>query len=221
MTPRRHSDLHDLRFDLSKSRGKRLSSGAVRNEDAGRPYHGIDDISDAQRELLHAPINSRTNVGPVQIHLRFGHRRLRACPLRGKKSAHAAHRGLFRSRCGIKGALTAREQHLELFDVTLRDNAGIAFLEFALGVQLIRSPLVGSLCFLDLSIRLENIRLRRQQGGIDFGNLAPGRFQCCFPLCTVELEDHVTLLDGSADGSNVNFRHAAHCFRNDRDGPVE
>src|SRR5712671_4444433 len=37
-------------------------------------------------------INSRTNVGPVQIHLRLGHRRLRACPLRGKKSLLPAER---------------------------------------------------------------------------------------------------------------------------------
>src|SRR6266851_9068342 len=35
-----HSDLHDLRLDLSKPRGKRLSSRTVRNENAGRPYHG-------------------------------------------------------------------------------------------------------------------------------------------------------------------------------------
>ena len=73
--------------------------------------------------------------------------------------------------------MTAREQHLELFDVTLRDDAGIASLQFALGVQFIRGLLIVALGLLDLSFRLENIRLRGQHGGIDLGNLAPRRFQ--------------------------------------------
>jgi len=56
--------------------------------------------------------------------------------------------------------LTAREQHLELFDVALRDDAGIAFLEFALGVELIRSLLIGALCFRDLPVGFQDVRLR-------------------------------------------------------------
>ena len=78
--------------------------------------------------------------------------------------------------------MTAREQHLQLFDVTLRDDAGIASLEVALDVQLIRRLLIIALCLLDLCIRLKDIRLRRQQSGIDFGNLAPVCFHGGFLL---------------------------------------
>ena len=78
--------------------------------------------------------------------------------------------------------MTARLQHLKLFDVTLRDDAGIALLQVSLGVQLIRSLLKIALGLLDLPFRLENVRLRDQHRGIDFGNLAPGGFQRRFLL---------------------------------------
>ena len=67
-----------------------------------------------------------------------------------------------------------RRQHLEFFDVTLRNDAGIALLEVPLGVELVGCLLIVAFCLLNLPFRLKNIRLRRQHGGIDFGDLAFG-----------------------------------------------
>ena len=167
---------------MPKPGGEGAPSCAVRNENARGPHHRIDDISRTQRKLLDAAIDPRTNGGLVQIDLRFSLRGLCACLLRRKKRGHADGRGLFRRRCRIQPALAAREQHLELFDITLRDDAGVAFLQLALHVQFVRRLLIVALGLRDLSLRLENIGLCGQHGGIDFGNLAPSRFQGGFLL---------------------------------------
>ena len=128
-------------FDLSKPRRERAASRPIGNENAGRSYHGIDDIAWPQEELLDAPIDAGANVGLVQIHLRFGERRLRACFLRRQQRTHPYHRGLLRSGHGIQSALTARDSHLELFNIALRHNARVALLQLALDVELVRSLL--------------------------------------------------------------------------------
>ena len=126
---------------------------------------------------------------------------------------------MFGSGRGVEGALPTRDGHLQLFDVALRNNAGIAPLQFALGVEFVRCLLQRAFCLLKLAFRLHDIGLRRHHGGIDFGDLALGRQQRGFLLGAVEFEKHVTLLDGRAD-IDVNLRHPAVYFGHDRDGPV-
>src|SRR6476660_1018473 len=47
-----HSDLHDLSLELPKPRRESTPSRTLRNQNAGRPYHWIDDITRPQSELL-------------------------------------------------------------------------------------------------------------------------------------------------------------------------
>ena len=84
---------------------------------------------------------------------------------------------MFRSGRGVDGPLTTSYGHLEFFNVALWHNARIALLQFAFGVDFIRSLLQGAFCFLELAFRLKNIGLRRQHGGIDFGDFPVGRLQ--------------------------------------------
>ena len=65
-----------------------------------------------------------------------------------------------------------------------------------------------ALGFLKLAFRLQDIGLRRQHGGVDFGDLAPGCFQRRLLLRIVQPEDHIALLDGGAQ-FNVYLRHPA------------
>ena len=58
-----HSDLHDLRFDLSKA-GKQNTPTSIRgDQDASRSHHGIDHIASPQHKLLHAPVYAGTDNG--------------------------------------------------------------------------------------------------------------------------------------------------------------
>src|SRR6476660_305955 len=47
-----HSDLHALSLDLPKPRSESTPSRTLRNQNAGRPYHWIADITRPQSELL-------------------------------------------------------------------------------------------------------------------------------------------------------------------------
>src|SRR6476646_9468016 len=94
-------------------------------------------------------------------------------------SLPAAERSVASSRTvwsgrGVEGALATRNGHLQLFDVALRNNAGIALLQFAFGVEFVLRLLQRAFCLLKLTFRLLDIGLRRQHGGIDFGDLAFG-----------------------------------------------
>ena len=74
-------------------------------------------------------------------------------------------------------ALAAGDGHFEFLDVALRHDAGITLLQLALGIEFVGRLLQRALGFLKLAFRLQNIGLRRQLGGVDLGDLAPGRFQ--------------------------------------------
>ena len=128
-----------------------------------------------KQELLDASVDAGPNEGLVQIDLRFGLSCLCAGLLGREEGGDADRRGLLCSIGGIERALPTRKQHLELLDVPLRDDAGIALLQLALDVELIGGLLIVALGLLDLPFRLENVRLRRQHGGIDFGDLASWR----------------------------------------------
>jgi hypothetical protein len=54
----RHSGLHDLRLDLIEAGLQAALPGAFRNEHAGRPHQRIDDVADAQDELLDSPVHA-------------------------------------------------------------------------------------------------------------------------------------------------------------------
>ena len=146
-------------------------------------------------------------------------RRLGTCLLGREKRAHAHRGGLFCGRCGIDGALTAGDGHLEFLDVALRHDAGIALLQLALHIQFVGRLLQRALGFLKLAFRLQDIGLRRQLGGVDLGDLAPGRFQRRLLLRVVQPEDHVALLDRGAE-INVDFRDPAVGFGKDRNGAI-
>ena len=47
-----------MRFDLSEPGCESLPSRAFRDQNAGGPHHGIDDITRPQRELLDAAIDT-------------------------------------------------------------------------------------------------------------------------------------------------------------------
>src|SRR5881628_453109 len=92
---------------------------------------------------------------------------------------------LSRSTCASASAASAlafsagrsalsRVVHFELFDVALRNNAGVALLQFAFGVEFVGCLLQRAFGLLKLAFRLHDVGLRRQHGGIDFGDLAPG-----------------------------------------------
>ncbi len=134
-----------------------------------------DDITRLQSELLDPPVDAGANEGLVQIDLRFGQRRLCACLLRRQQRAQPRHRRLFGSGRSVEGALTARNGHTELFDVALRNDSGVALLQFAFGVEFVLRLLQRAFCLLKLAFRLHDIGLRRQHGGIDFGDLAFSR----------------------------------------------
>ena len=169
-----HSDLHDLTLDLPKPCHESPPSRALRNQNAGRPYHWIDDITRPQSELLDPSVDTGANKGLVQIDLRFGQCRLCACLFRRQQSAQSRHRGLFGRGRGVEGALATRNGYTELFDVALRHDSGVALLQFAFCVEFVLRLLQRALCFLKLAFRLHDIGLRGLHGGIDFGDLAPG-----------------------------------------------
>ena len=82
---------------------------------------------------------------------------------------------MLRSVHGIDRTLAAGDSHLELFDVALRHDAGVALLQLALDVQFVLRLFQPALCFLELAFRLQNIGLRRQHRSVDFSDLALGR----------------------------------------------
>ena len=165
----------DLSLDLPKAGHESAPSRTLRNQDAGRPYHRIDDVTRPQSELLDPPVDTGANKGLVQIDLRFGQCRLCACLLCRQQNAQSRHRGLFGSGRSVEGALAARNGHTELFDVALRNDSGVAPLQFAFGVEFVLRLLQRAFCLLKLAFRLHDIGLRRHHGGIDFGDLTFGR----------------------------------------------
>ncbi len=104
-------------------------------------------------------------------------------------------------------------------DVALRHDTGIALLQLALHIQFVGRLLQRALGFLKLAFRLQDIGLRRQLGGVDLRDLAPGRFQRGLLLRVVQPEDHVALLDRGAV-INVDFRDPAKGLGNDRNGAI-
>ena len=71
--------------------------------------------------------------------------------------------------------MSARGGNFELFDVALRHDAGVALLQFALGVEFVGRLLQRAFGLLKLAFRLQDIGLRSQHGRIDFGDLT----LCC------------------------------------------
>ena len=80
-----HADLHDLRFDLPEAGLQASPPGAFRDQDPGRTHHRVDDVADAQRELLHASADAGADDGLAQIDLGLRQGRFGAGLLGGEK----------------------------------------------------------------------------------------------------------------------------------------
>jgi hypothetical protein len=83
----------------------------------------------------------------------------------------------FAAVAASRGALTAGDSYLELFDVTLRHNAGVTSLQVTLDVEFVLGLFECAIRILKLAFRLEDVGLRREHGSVDLGDLALGRFQ--------------------------------------------
>jgi hypothetical protein len=76
-----HTNLHHLRFNLSKAGVQNALTGARWNQDASRSHQRVDYIAGPQRKLFHATIYAGTDDGLLQFHFglcqcRFGTRLL-------------------------------------------------------------------------------------------------------------------------------------------------
>ena len=135
--------------------------------------HWIDDITRPQSELLDPPVDTGANKGLVQIDLRFGQRRLCACLLGRQQGGHADHRGLLGSVRGIERALPTRERPPASFSISRCGTMpGLRFCSSRLTSSSSLACCSVALGFLNLAFRLQNVGLRRQHRGIDFGDLA-------------------------------------------------
>jgi hypothetical protein len=128
-------DLHDLSLDLPKPCRQSTPSRALRNQNAGRPYHWIDDITRPQCELLDPPSTPAANKGLVQIVLRFGQRPPLRLPSPRQQRHSVAWWRIAWKRRSVERALTALRRRLKLFDVSVRNNAGGSPLQFAFDVE--------------------------------------------------------------------------------------
>ena len=72
-----HSNLHDLRLDLAEA-GRKNRSTCLGNQYAGRPHHRIDEVADAQEELLNASSYAGADHGLVEVDLSLRESRLGA-----------------------------------------------------------------------------------------------------------------------------------------------
>jgi len=148
------------------------------------------------------------NKGLVQIHLCLCQCRFGACLFRRQERRNPRDRGLLGCHCDVDSGLTLIHQHLQLFDVALRHDPGIATLQFALHIQLVPGLLMRALRFLDLGFRLCDVCFSRQHRGIDFGDLALGRFERRLLFRAIEPEDYVALGDRRTE-LDVDFRHTS------------
>jgi hypothetical protein len=97
-------------------------------------------------------------------------------------------------------------EHLQLFYVALWHDPGISTLQLALHIQFVLGLLMRALRFLDLGFRLGDVGFRGHHGGIDFSNLAFGRFKRRLLFRAIQPEDHVSLGDRRTE-ADVDFRH--------------
>ena len=70
-----HALFHHLRLDLAKAGNQGATSGLFGDQDAGGPYHCVDDVAGPKRELLDSSRDARPNQGLVQLDLRLRQRR--------------------------------------------------------------------------------------------------------------------------------------------------
>ena len=195
-------------------------AGALRDQDPGRAHHRIDEVTRPQKELLHAAAHAGTDDGFLQLHLGLRQRGFGA-RLFGREQARGPRLGGLSRRGGrIDRALAASHRHLELLDITPRDDARIAPVQLLLGIQFVHGLLERTLGLLDLSFSLRDIELRHHHFRLDLRNLASGGLHGCLLLRIVEPEERRSLGDRAAI-PDIDLGDAADCLRNDRDGSEE
>src|SRR5215208_396929 len=68
----RHSDLHDLRLDLSEASLQASLTGTLRDQNSGRAHHWIDKVARPQNKLLQSTIKASTDNRLIEIHFGLG-----------------------------------------------------------------------------------------------------------------------------------------------------
>ena len=117
-------------------------------------------------------------------------------------------------------ALPPVDENLQLFDVPLRNDTGVAPLQLGLHIHLILSLLKRTLRLLDLAFRFHHIRLCSDQRRIDFGDLAPGRLRGRFLLGLSSLNITSPLATGALKSGRTSATRPDG-FGQNRDRPEE
>ena len=98
--------------------------------------------------------------------------------------------------------------------------AWIAPLQFGLHIEFVLGLLVVAGRLLNLGFHLDHVDFRRDELGIDFGDLPFGRFKSRLLLRAVQLEQYSSFPDRLAV-TNVHLSNSPGDFRHNRHGPEE
>src|SRR5262249_585508 len=146
-----HPDLHDLRFDLSKTSLEESLPGAFGDQDPCGPHQWIDNIADAERKLLDLTADAGPNNRLVQIDLCLRQRGFSAVSFSRKYGRYAFLRAPFRGFCRRDRTKLALRAHLEPLDFAEGNVARVAPEQLLLGFQFIHGRLVIALGLLELT----------------------------------------------------------------------
>ena len=175
----------------------RCAPGAVRNQDAGRPHHRIDDVADAQRELLDPPVDPGANM--VLSRSTCASARAASALAFSAGAARELYLGDCLTRSRHRGSLDGPSTSTSSFSIS---RCGTMPGFRCCSSRLISSssrPAAGALASWIWPSALRDFGLRRQHGGVDLGDLALRPSRPRPPAGAVEPEDRLPFFDGGTE----------------------
>ena len=183
-----HSDLHDLRLDLTEAGLQAALSGAFRDQDAGRAQERVDDVAHPQANCSTCPLT------PARITVLLD----LASAWASAASALAFSAGRRAESFASAPSLAAVPPRSRLCGPRRRPEASryrgapqcprcaVAAPPWS---PVHQRPAEGALGLLDLAFRRHDVRARDHHGRINLGDLATGGLNGCFLLRAVQSED--------------------------------